>query len=82
MRGEFGEPKAIVRDPQVNRCIELPIIGRKGFVEGTAPPRREFPFLVGQPEPVRRAYDEALGIDTPRIWTAARDKDMWASLQG
>ncbi len=31
---------------------------------------------------VVRAYDEAMGIDTPRIWTAARDKDMWAQLQG
>ena len=31
---------------------------------------------------VARAYDEALGIDTPRIWTAARDADMWARLQG
>lgn len=31
---------------------------------------------------VARAYDEALDIDTPRIWTAARDKDMWEALQG
>ena len=31
---------------------------------------------------VARAYDEALGIETPRIWTAARDKEMWAALQG
>jgi len=31
---------------------------------------------------VARAYDEALGIDTPRIWTAERDRDMWARLQG
>jgi len=31
---------------------------------------------------VSRAYDEALGIDTPRIWTAERDKEMWAALQG
>ncbi|MBP0485132.1 MBL fold metallo-hydrolase [Sagittula salina] len=31
---------------------------------------------------VARAYDEARGIDTPRVWTAARDKDMWAALQG
>lgn len=31
---------------------------------------------------VARAYDEARGIDTPRIWTAARDRDMWAALQG
>jgi glyoxylase-like metal-dependent hydrolase (beta-lactamase superfamily II) len=31
---------------------------------------------------VARAYDEARGIDTPRIWTAARDKEMWEALQG
>ena len=34
------------------------------------------PFNVG------RAYDEARGIDTPRIWTAERDQQMWADLQG
>ncbi|MEM6465775.1 MAG: MBL fold metallo-hydrolase [Pseudomonadota bacterium] len=31
---------------------------------------------------VARAYDEACGMDTPRIWTAERDKEMWAALQG
>ena len=31
---------------------------------------------------IARAYDEALGIDTPRIWTAQRDKERWAALQG
>ncbi|WP_158965761.1 MBL fold metallo-hydrolase [Chachezhania sediminis] len=31
---------------------------------------------------VARAYDEARGIDTPRIWTAERDQAMWADLQG
>ena len=30
---------------------------------------------------VARAYDEALGIDTPRIWTGARDQDIWQQLQ-
>ena len=30
---------------------------------------------------VARAYDEARGIDTPRIWTVARDLEMWAQLQ-
>lgn len=30
---------------------------------------------------VARAYDEARGIDTPRIWTAARDVEMWEALQ-
>ncbi|MGR3822239.1 MAG: MBL fold metallo-hydrolase [Salipiger marinus] len=31
---------------------------------------------------VARAYDEARGIDTPRVWTAERDQQMWAALQG
>jgi len=31
---------------------------------------------------VARAYDEALGIDTPRIWTVERDIAMWSALQG
>jgi len=29
---------------------------------------------------VARAYDEARSIDTPRIWTAQRDLDMWTDL--
>ncbi len=33
------------------------------------------------PFDVSRAYDEARGIKNPRIWTAERDKEMWASLQ-
>lgn len=31
---------------------------------------------------VARAFDEAQGIDTPRIWTAERDRQIWAELQG
>ncbi|MDC3075659.1 MBL fold metallo-hydrolase [Paracoccaceae bacterium] len=30
---------------------------------------------------VSRAFDEAKGIDNPRIWTAQRDKEMWDLLQ-
>ena len=30
---------------------------------------------------VARAYDEARGVDTPRIWTAERDLKMWEALQ-
>jgi glyoxylase-like metal-dependent hydrolase (beta-lactamase superfamily II) len=33
------------------------------------------------PFDVSRAYDEASGIQHPRIWTAERDKEMWHSLQ-
>jgi glyoxylase-like metal-dependent hydrolase (beta-lactamase superfamily II) len=31
---------------------------------------------------VARAYDEARGVKHPRIWTAERDREMWAALQG
>ncbi|QJF51878.1 MBL fold metallo-hydrolase [Roseobacter ponti] len=31
---------------------------------------------------VSRAYDEARGMDTPRIWTDKRDLEMWEQLQG
>ncbi|MBK6468513.1 MAG: MBL fold metallo-hydrolase [Rhodobacter sp.] len=31
---------------------------------------------------VARAYDEARGLDSPRIWTAERDRQMWEALQG
>ena len=30
---------------------------------------------------VSRAFDEAKGIDNPRIWTAERDKEMWDLFQ-
>ncbi len=35
-----------------------------------------------QPFNIARAYDEAQGVDTPRVWTAERDRAMWAALQG
>ena len=31
---------------------------------------------------VSRAYDKAKGIAHPVIWTAERDREMWAALQG
>ena len=33
------------------------------------------------PFDVSRAYDEASGIDDPRIWTAERDREMWQALE-
>jgi glyoxylase-like metal-dependent hydrolase (beta-lactamase superfamily II) len=35
-----------------------------------------------QPFNISRAWDEAQGIDTPRVWTAERDRAMWSALQG
>ena len=41
-----------------------------------------FIFDHCMPFNVSRAYDEASGIAHPRIWTAARDIEMWKSLEG
>ena len=39
-------------------------------------------FQHCMPFNVSRAFDEAQGIDRPRIWTAERDLDMWRALEG
>lgn len=35
-----------------------------------------------QPFNVARAYDEASGIDDPVVWTAERDREVWAAMNG
>jgi glyoxylase-like metal-dependent hydrolase (beta-lactamase superfamily II) len=56
------------------------------FDETTAAMRPKYAswpiFEHCQPFNIARAYDEAQGIDNPRIWTAERDRAMWAALQG
>ncbi|HZD65621.1 MAG TPA: MBL fold metallo-hydrolase [Acidimicrobiales bacterium] len=34
------------------------------------------------PFDVARVWDELAGVDRPEIWTAARDREVWAELQG
>jgi 5,5'-dehydrodivanillate O-demethylase len=70
-RGE--DPKGIVRDPAVNECIRLPIVDREIYTTGltraeiaadpSLDPRRGYSLQAGQPEPVRRAWCEAMGFD-------------------
>ena len=74
-RIENGEdPKAIVRDEELNECIKFPLIGYERMINGY--PRelledkenifmratRNFVFQAGQPDHVKTAYEEALGI--------------------
>lgn len=68
-----GEPKALVRDPELNKCVPLPIIGRDRYTGASAGLRLgpgqqvvvddTFRFLYGQPPEVRRAFREAMGLD-------------------
>ncbi len=39
-------------------------------------------FKHCMPFDVTRCYDEASGIADPRVWTAARDLEMWQALEG
>ncbi len=67
-----GEPKALVRDEELNRCVPLPIIGRSRFIDGAPAGLRlgpgqvvdvqGFQFLYGQPPEVTRAYEAAMGV--------------------
>jgi 5,5'-dehydrodivanillate O-demethylase oxygenase subunit len=69
-----SEAKGLIRDPQKNACVQLPIIGHEEYLAGTtlaeleanpaynqATPRI-FPYQFGQPLAVRRAYEEAMGF--------------------
>lgn len=41
-----------------------------------------FIFEHCMPFSISRAYDEITGISEPRIWTAERDREMWAEVHG
>jgi len=67
------DPKATIRDPEINRCINLPIADRKNLVEGMtlvqlakhplgAGQLTDYVFQAGQPSEVRKAYAAAMGL--------------------
>jgi 5,5'-dehydrodivanillate O-demethylase len=73
---EGTEPKAVIRNPEINRGITLPIADRKALTEGLS--REELlkhrflskdiqgcPFQAGQPDEIRIAFAEAMGIHEP-----------------
>ena len=69
-----GDPKGTVRDPKVNECIELPILGKERIIKGysinekpgdpASQPgaSKRFIFLAGQPAGVKLAYEDAMGF--------------------
>jgi 5,5'-dehydrodivanillate O-demethylase oxygenase subunit len=73
-----GDPKGIVRDSRVNACVALPAAGREAFTRGLTRAererlgrdgvlggagQREFAWLAGQPEEIRDAWRDAMGLD-------------------
>jgi 5,5'-dehydrodivanillate O-demethylase oxygenase subunit len=71
-RGE--DPKATIRNADVNRCVPLPVAERKLLTEGITLEElarhpllgrqltEGYPFQTGQPPEVREAYEAAMGI--------------------
>ena len=71
-RGE--DPKAIIRDPAVNQNVPLPVAERKLLVDGLTRAELlahpilgkqyagDYIFQAGQPEEIRAAFREAMGI--------------------
>ena len=92
LAGTVAEGIALTRDflrgtyEPVKRGVARGASLKECFDEATAAMRPKYGawpiFEHCQPFNIARAYDEAQGIDTPRIWTAERDRAMWAALQG
>jgi 5,5'-dehydrodivanillate O-demethylase len=71
-RGE--DPKAVIRDADLNRCVPLPVADRKILTEGlTLDEFKKHPlfgpqftkgylFQAGQPEAVTQAFEAAMGL--------------------
>jgi glyoxylase-like metal-dependent hydrolase (beta-lactamase superfamily II) len=67
--------RGVARGASLKECFDM-------ASEAMRPKYGKWPiFEHCQPFNIARAYDEAQGIDTPRIWTAERDKVMWHALQ-
>src|SRR5262245_48903488 len=75
------DPKAVIRDPEINNCVRLPVAHRSAYVDGL--PFEQlikhpmlgkqltdgYPLQAGQPDEIRRAYEDAMGITAQRSVT-------------
>ncbi len=71
-----GDPKGLIRDPERNRCVELPIKHRELFTSSMTLEesrrlgdalayrlnRPDYQHQVGQPEAIKREYQIAMGM--------------------
>ena len=67
------DPKGLVRDPEKNACLALPVAGRHLFVDGLTREQlkahpilgrhlNDYAFQYGQPDNVKEAFRDAMGI--------------------
>lgn len=68
------QPKGFIRDAETNQCVSLPIAHRTLFVDGLSLEKllkhpvlssqlAGYVFQTGQPEEIRRQYEDAMGIN-------------------
>ncbi|MBF9235504.1 MBL fold metallo-hydrolase [Microvirga alba] len=67
---------AVARDLTLRETFEETRRAMDPKFEGFAIYEHCLPFNVS------RAFDEASGVDTPVVWTAERDREVWGALQG
>jgi len=83
------DPKAVIRDPEVNRAIALPVAEREAFIEGftraelmSNPLARRglqgYIFQTGQPAEVRAAFLAAMGFSEAEATADPRPFDALA----
>jgi len=67
------DPKGLIRDPQQNHCVPLPVASRHLFVQGLSLAQlkshpilgrhlKEYAFQFGQPDDVKAAFHHAMGV--------------------
>ena len=78
------DPKGVIRDPEINKCVALPVANRRAYVEGLTFEELlnhpilgkqladGYPFQAGQPEEIRLAYEDAMGIGTQEAQSLMR----------
>jgi len=70
---EKRDLKGVIRDPEANECVRLPIAHRSVFVDGLtldellrhpifSAQLKGYVFQAGQPEKIRREYQAAMGL--------------------
>ena len=78
------DPKGVLRDPEAARLVQLPIAERKPFLAGKSMKEylahpyyskrmKGFPWNAGQPDSVRKAFCEAMGIDAEGSFLALKE---------
>lgn len=88
-----ADPKGVIRDPQQNHRVPLPMMGRERVLaslsmqEILADPVKKrsyttYIFQAGQPESVRRQFSDAMGIEAADFDGVVRASELSAPLEG